>query len=209
MPTMQVIKTTESYWKHSHTVQGGSYCTWNRTLTYLWAIFSVHPVNSQFCSYSMLNTFATQKKSVFTDNALEWSLWSILMINFQVKTTFTPHLDTQLQETGLKLCWTEWLIIANCVAKETSCEGKLNKCWVILFMYLVNTSDVYVKHYSLKFPKLKVLLWSSVALAGNEPDLCVHLCKGAYLLFQCWPSGDWWNKKLIGLTKMNIDKGEG
>ena len=42
-------------------------------LTYLKAIFHVNHVNSQFCSYTMLNTFASQKSVFrdFPDNAWE------------------------------------------------------------------------------------------------------------------------------------------
>ena len=37
----------------------------------------------------------------FPDSASELSLLTILMINFHMKTTFTWHLNTCVQETGL------------------------------------------------------------------------------------------------------------
>ena len=45
----------------------------NKTLTYLKAIFHVNPVNSEFCSYTMLKTFAPQISVFrnFPDNAWE------------------------------------------------------------------------------------------------------------------------------------------
>ena len=50
----------------------------------------------EFCGYTMLNTFAPQKSVFidFLDNAWEWNLLTTLIVNFQVKATFTPHLDT-------------------------------------------------------------------------------------------------------------------
>ena len=44
----------------------------------------------------LLNTFASQKSVFrdFHDTAWEWSLLTTLITNFQLKATFTPHLDT-------------------------------------------------------------------------------------------------------------------
>ena len=88
--SLKWLKVTISTQKRSHISQKGLYLkksTWNKTLTYLKVIFPVNFVNSEFCSYTMLNTFASQK-------SWEWSLLTTLITNFQVKATFTPHMDT-------------------------------------------------------------------------------------------------------------------
>ena len=96
MTSLRWPEVTISTQKCSHTFQEGLYSkksTWNKTSTYLKAIFHVNPVNSEFCGYTMLNTFAPQKSVFidFLDNAWEWSLLTTLIIKFQVrKATFTP-----------------------------------------------------------------------------------------------------------------------
>ena len=76
MTSLKWLKVTISTQKCSHAFQEGLYSkksTWNKTLTYLKAIFHVNQVNSKFCGYTILNTFASQKSVFidFLDNAWE------------------------------------------------------------------------------------------------------------------------------------------
>ena len=93
-------KVTVSTQKRSHILQEASYSkksTWNKT------IFPVNPVNLQFCGLTILKIFAPQKTVFidFPDSAWELSLLTTIIINFHMDTTFTWHLGTWFQETGL------------------------------------------------------------------------------------------------------------
>jgi len=105
---------------------------------------------------------------MYFDSAWELSLLTTIIINFHMDTTFTWHLGTWFQETALNhtknFFWMRWLLAAILLRGHHVTIRKHNKCWVNPFIYFVNTFDVCVKHYSKKFPKLKVylLLWSTV-----------------------------------------------
>ena len=114
-------KVTLSTQKRSHVFQEASYSkksTWNKILTYLKAIFPVNPLNSQFCGLTILKTFAPQNTVFmdFPDSAWELSLLTTIIINFHMDTTFTWHMGTWFQETGLNhtknFFWMRWLLAA-------------------------------------------------------------------------------------------------
>ena len=100
---LKVIVSTQ---KHPHTFQEGSYSkksAWNNK-TYLSS-------NLQFCGCTMLNTFAPLKNQT----SWEWRLLTTLIINFQVKTTFTLHLDTsrsRAKDYVKHFFWIRWLLTA-------------------------------------------------------------------------------------------------